>query len=130
MVGKVSIKKGPSDNSFEGQKKTRTKLAKGLRTKSDDFEIPILLALDSLGGSGNIHDVFNIVEKLMINDLTKSDWQPLPSNPKSLRWKNSVQWARLHLVKEGFLSNTSTKGIWEITESGRTALKDDKKKEK
>jgi restriction system protein len=119
----------PGKNSSNpGDNKTKQKLAKGLRTKTEDFKTPILLALDSLGGAGDIHDVMNIIEDLMALDLTEFDWEPLPSDPNLLRWKNNVQWARLSLVKEGLLSNKSPKGIWEITESGRTTLMNSKKK--
>lgn len=75
---------------------------------------------------GDTQDVLRIAEDLMSNDLSEVDWQPLKSNSHSVRWKNSAQWARLHLSKEGLLSKDSPKGIWEISENGKVYLANSK----
>jgi len=109
-----------------GKKKTYRKLQKGYRTPDEAFKVPILQALENLGGSAKNTEVFAELEKLMKDQFTIYDWQSLPSNKKSLRWKNTAAWARLTLVKEGFLSRTSPRGIWEITEAGIKHLNDKK----
>lgn len=103
-------------------------ITKDIRTKPIEFEIPILEALDSLGGSSDIHDVMDIVEQSMKNALSEFDWQTIPSDKNMIRWKNNVQWARLNLVKKGYLSDKSPKGIWEITEAGKSYFEASKKK--
>lgn len=107
---------------------TTTKLETGLRTNEVAFRIPILQALVTVGGSARRPRVFDELEKIMADQLNKYDWQPLPSNTKSTRWKNTAAWARQDLIDEGFLSNTSARGIWEITPAGRAALEESKKK--
>ena len=61
----------------------------------------------------------------MANRLTKYDLEPLPSENKTVRWRNTAQWCRNSLVREGLLKADSPFGIWEISESGRKALQDE-----
>ncbi len=106
-----------------GQKAPRhKKLQRGLRTPEDEFRIPILQALVELGGSAPMNEVLDRVERLMRNKLNSYDYQTLPSDPTIPRWRNTAQWARATMVKEGLLSN-SQRGIWEITELGKEFLK-------
>ncbi len=106
------------------QKSLRSKkLQKGLRTPEDEFRIPILQSLVEFGGSAPMNSVLDKVEKLMGNKLNDYDLQTLPSDPTIPRWRNTAQWARSAMVKEGLLSSTSPRGIWEITDAGRTFLK-------
>ena len=64
-------------------------------------------------------DVLELVEKKMKGILNEYDYRPLPSDPKSIRWRNTVQWCRNSLVREGLLKNDSPYGIWEISEKGK-----------
>jgi len=98
-------------------------LPKGLKTQPDSFRYPILEALDRLGGSGSIREVLSKVEESLSEQLNKYDYQPLPSDPNSIRWKNTASWARHNMVKEGLLAGDSQRGVWEITDAGREALK-------
>ncbi len=68
-------------------------------------------------------DVLHVVEKKMKSVLNSYDLQPLPSNPRTLRWQNTAQWCRHTLVREGLLKSDSPWGIWEISEQGRQALR-------
>jgi hypothetical protein len=111
-----------------GKKKNSKRVKQGHTTKQRDFEIPILIALDSIGGTGSRPEVINIIEKLLIDELTEEDWQTRPSNPNVIVWKNNVAWARSHLVRQGFLSDKSPQGIWEITSAGHQVLAESKKK--
>jgi hypothetical protein len=103
------------------------KLQHGLRTPEDEFRIPILQTLVDLRGSAPMNEVLEKVEKLVDNLLNTYDRQTLPSDPTLPRWRNTAQWARAAMVKEGLLSSRSARGIWEITEIGREYLEENKK---
>lgn len=107
------------------RKRRRTmkgQLTRGLRTREPAFRMPILEALVELGGSGQINKVLHLVGAKMRGRLNDHDRQRLPSDPNTIRWRNTAQWSRLVLVKEGLLRADSPRGIWEITPEGRTAL--------
>ena len=82
----------------------------------------ILEALEVMGGSGPMGQVLDLVGEKMKSQLNGFDRQPLPSTPKHPRWRNTAQWTRNDMVKEGLLSSASPFGIWEITPAGRRWL--------
>jgi len=98
-------------------------LKPGLRTSPEDFRYPVLEALVRLGGASRVRDVFQVIEEIMSDQLNIYDYHPLPSDPNSVRWKNTVSWARYEMVQEGLLADDSPRGHWEITDAGREALK-------
>ncbi len=78
------------------------------------YFIPILDVLQEIGGSGTVVEVIDLViEKLGISEKEQAD--TLKSGGSRVR--NRVQWARLYLVKAGFL-DASKRGIWSLTEKG------------
>lgn len=105
-----------------GKRKFSGKLKKGLRTPVSEFIVPILEAIDSLGGKGKLKQILELIYQKMKDKLNKHDLEPLQSNPKMKRWKNTVQWTRYTLVKEGLISHDSPQGIWEITAKGKEYL--------
>ena len=70
-----------------------------------------------------MNQVLELVEKKMQGILNEYDYQSLPSNPKEVRWRNTAQWCRNTLVREGLLRSDSPRGIWEISDEGREVLK-------
>ena len=104
--------------SISDQKPTYP-LKPGLRTPNRAFQLPLLVALIQLGGSGTVQAILDRVHQMMKDQLNEFDYQSLPSDPKSVRWENTVRWARNRLVEEGHLASNSPHGIWEITEAGR-----------
>ena len=81
------------------------------------FIIPLVEVLKELGGSGKAGEVIDLViEKLNISE------DELNETIKSgaSRVKNQIQWARLALVKEGFLGS-SPRGVWSLSEKGLNA---------
>jgi len=98
------------------------RLPRGLRTPMGDYYQPILQALNESGGSARVNDVLERVEQLMKGVLREVDYEPLPSNTEMLRWRNTAQWARDAMVREGLLKSNSPRGVWEITEAGRMPL--------
>jgi len=101
----------------------RRRLPKGRRTPEDAFRRPILEALVELGGSARTGDVLDLVGQKMKDVLTHHDWEPLSSNPRSIRWRKTAQWCRYMLVREGLMKGDSPYGIWEISEKGREWLR-------
>jgi len=103
----------------------KSRLPRGVRTAEDAFRRPILEALVELGGKAPMGKVLDLVEEKMKAVLTDCDREPLPSNPKSIRWRNTAQWCRNTLVREGLMKSDSPHGIWEISDSGRKALQNE-----
>ncbi len=98
------------------------RLPRGLRTREEEFYLPLLKTLVNLGGSGQMADVLAGVEQLMKDQLKDVDYEPLASDSHVLRWRNTAQWARNELVKEELLKADSPRGVWEISERGRAKL--------
>lgn len=103
-------------------KKVKKRLERGLRTPEKEFVKSILQALVELDGKAKMQEVLKRVYAIMKHMLNKYDMQPLPSNPTQKRWENTAQWARNTMVTGGLLSSVSPRGIWEITEKGRSYL--------
>lgn len=101
------------------RKSPAAKLARGLRTPEEAFRRPVLESLVELGGSARMADVLELVHQKVRGVLNEYDYQPLPSDPNCPRWRNTAQWCRYTLVREGLMKADSPHGIWEITEAGR-----------
>ncbi len=102
-------------------KKRKKRLSPGVKTQEGEFLIPILQALDKLGGKASVQDVLDQVEDMMKDRLKSVDYQIL-SDGRSIRWRNAAQWARKSMVKDGLLVSNSPRGIWEISSTGREYL--------
>jgi len=78
---------------------------------------PILDALRDLGGSARPAEVRNrIAANLEIPDDVQEEL--LPSGTP--RFDNHVAWARFYLARAGYL-DSSRRGVWTLTDTGRTA---------
>jgi hypothetical protein len=100
------------------------RLARGLRTPESAFVLPILKALQDLGGRAPMHQILGIVGNMMKDQLQDVDHQSLTSDPSKPRWYNTAQWARNSTVTRGLLRNDSPRGTWELTEDGVQYLRD------
>jgi hypothetical protein len=96
--------------------------AKGLRTPESAFVLPILQALQGLGGQAQMQKVLEVVGAAMRDQFREVDRQPLKSDPNCPRWINTAQWARQTMVDNGLLRKDSPRGIWEMTEKGKKHL--------
>jgi hypothetical protein len=94
----------------------------GNRTPIYAFYLPVLRALDHLGGSARVDQALAEVGRLMAEHLTARDRMALPSAPGSHRWCNTAQWARFHLSQWGYLEPHSPRGVWTISSTGRECL--------
>lgn len=106
---------------------TLVRLDEGLRTKNEDFHLPILQALINHDGSTKFSRLIDSLTRDMADILNKYDWETF-ADGKTIRWINNVGWAKKPLLDKGYLSSTAPKGTWEITDAGRQALEDSKKK--
>jgi restriction system protein len=78
--------------------------------KQKDIEIPLLAALDQLGGEAKPRDVYPIVAA-SFPDLTPEEQEErLENTPSTRRWWNLVQWVRQTLVEIGEIDG-STRGV-------------------
>jgi restriction system protein len=86
------------------------------------FYRPIVEVLREIGGSGRSAEVTDLVIERM--GIPESEQEVILKSGQT-RVYNQVHWARLYLVKAGLLSS-SQRGVWTLTERGRTAnLSDD-----
>ncbi|MCX7666047.1 MAG: winged helix-turn-helix domain-containing protein [Gemmataceae bacterium] len=116
----VSDKEDSEDHT---ERRNLGRLRRGLRTREEAYYRPILQALQTLGGSARMQQVLDLVLQSMKGILKDVDFEMLASEPDLPRWKNSAQWARNSMVKEGLLRNDSPRGIWQISEAGISYLK-------
>ena len=81
------------------------------------FFRPIIEVLQEIGGSGTASEVIDrAIEKMQIPESE----QEITVKSGISRVRNQVQFARLHLVKLGYL-DSSKRGIWSLTEKGLSA---------
>jgi restriction system protein len=87
-------------------------LAKNIKPQFMRFFKPIVDSLKELGGSGNVGEIIDLaIEKL---NIPETEQQETLKNGES-KVRNQAQWARLYLVKGGFLMSSS-RGVWSLTE--------------
>jgi restriction system protein len=124
-INDSSAEPGATNDPEPASRQRRSgRLQRGMRTREPVFRIPILAVLMDKGGSANIGEVLNELELRMKHVLSDVDYDPLPSDPDTIRWRNTAQWSRKVLVDKGFLRNDSPRGIWEISPAGRKYLED------
>lgn len=99
----------------------RSRVPHGELLPEREYELPILKALDDRGGRGATREIVQAVGEVIRDKLRPLDRQDLNGAP---RWHNRVQFARLGLVKEGFLEKGSPRGVWELSDAGRQRLKE------
>jgi hypothetical protein len=125
--GIAAIAESQEDEETKANRRDLGRLRRGQRTPEAQYYVPILQVLTDMGGSGKVADVLERVGKIMKPILKDVDYDPLASGPDNPRWRNAGQWARNSMVREGLLKADSPRGVWEIIEKGRTALKEMKK---
>ena len=104
------------------KRKQRT-LSQGSKTHNSEYRIPILQVLTDLGGRGKVNEILRRVYEKMKDVLNSFDLEVLSSG-FDVRWRNAAQWERNTMVNQGLLEKDSSRGIWEITESGKNYLKE------
>jgi hypothetical protein len=122
---KKNVKSPPQKTATSSEQNPKKK-PKMPKTPEEKYRIPILIALESLGGSAFCQNVLNIVEELMISELNETDMEGLKSDPKTKRWRNTAMWARNSMRVEGLIKSNSPRGVWELDEAGWNYLKNNK----
>ncbi len=84
----------------------------------DDLMIPLIAALDKLGGSGSIEEIYSKV--IEISNFSEDTLNQLHDPEKSGQTEVGYRlaWARTYLKKFEYLENSS-RGIWALTEKAR-----------
>jgi restriction system protein len=100
------------------------KSCKGEITPHTAYYRAILESLVELGGSAKTRAVLDRVGEKMKSILKPLDYEPHKSDGKSIRWRNSAQWARNTMVNDDGRMKKSQTGIWEISDKGRKWLKE------
>ena len=86
------------------------------------FFRPVVEVLREIGGSGRSAEVTDLVIERM--KIPESEQEVIQKSGQS-RVYNQIAWARLHVTKAGLL-DSSQRGVWTLTEKGRTVeLTDD-----
>jgi hypothetical protein len=104
------------------RKRRRTRASGKEMNPQSAYNLPILQALEKLGGRAKAQEVLDKVYELVRDRLLPGDKEVLLSVNEP-RWRNAAQWARNRLKERGYLRSDSPKGIWEITDAGRAYLK-------
>ncbi len=102
--------------------KARARAAKGSLLPASEYEIPLLEALDELGGYGPAAAVMKrLREKEKLDDkLTAIDLEKVKSG--EVRWKSRTQFVRISLIRAGYMRDDSPRGTWEIAPAGLARL--------
>jgi restriction system protein len=82
--------------------------------KFDSLMNPLLGALNELGGSGSVEEIYNKVVELekLPEELLAELHDPEKSNQSEIAYR--LAWARTYLKKYGLLEN-STRGVWSLS---------------
>lgn len=107
--------RGSRARSSRGE--ARSRAPHGVLLPESEYELPLLQALVDADGRAPTSEIIERVGHRLRDQFTELDRNTLQSGAP--RWKNRVQFARLSLIKQGFLRDDSSRGVWEITESGR-----------
>jgi len=73
----------------------------------------IISALKKSGGRARVADVMAEMELQLNGKLLPGDLE-LRKDGKTVGWRNTAQWERFIMVKEGILRSDSPDGIWEL----------------
>jgi hypothetical protein len=84
----------------------------------DELMNPLLTAMQALGGSGSVEEIYDKVVELerFPDDVVAQPHDPEKSNQTELGYR--LAWARTYLKKYGLLEN-STRGIWALTANAK-----------
>jgi len=87
-----------------------------------EYELPLLEALEQLGGVVKTGGVYPIIEKIMADALRQHPREYEKYARGEIIWINKTQWAREYLKRKGQLDG-SEHGVWKITEAGKERLR-------
>lgn len=112
----------PLASSQSSQRRDLGRLPRGQRTPELTFRRPILEALIELGGTARIGEVLELVGQQLEDRLQPVDHEELASGKGQVRWRNTAQWSRNELVRDGLMEPSRRYGEWAISDAGRAHL--------
>jgi hypothetical protein len=119
--------RGPAQRSSGKKGRRVPRLAPGSPLPEDEYVAPLLTALAERGGIAPAREVIEEIGQRLGNRLSPVDVETLPSGV--VRWRNRAQFVRLRLVEEGLLSKNAPRGVWALTDAGREAAADLKRRQ-
>ena len=86
----------------------------------DDLMLPLISALNALGGSGSVEEIYSKVVELtgFTDEILAQLHDPEKSSLTEVGYR--LAWARTYLKKYGFLENSS-RGVWALTDKARAS---------
>lgn len=102
-----------------------TEATSARRTREEEFFIPILQVVASLGNAAYKQDVISRIERQLRSRLTHTDYGHTPGVGE-LRYVATIGFARKRLKDFGLLRTGSQHGVWELTCEGLAIAKSDK----
>lgn len=87
-----------------------------------EYWVPILKALEEMGGEAPAVEVIERVGEILRERLTDGDRGELSSG--GTRWRKRTQFARLRMVEAGLLDPDVPRGVWAYTQRGYDYLQE------
>jgi hypothetical protein len=90
-----------------------------------EYELPTLRYLVKVGGEAPSREVIEAIGRELDAEgrLTHADKLPLRSG--EIRWRSRAAFARMHLVRGGYVDGNAPHGIWRITDKGRRRVEEE-----
>jgi hypothetical protein len=103
-----------------GKRRRTPRAPAGTLLPEQEYVVPVLAALAERGGTAPAREIIEAVGKKLESRLTPTDKETNSSGV--IRWQNRIQFVRLKLVEENLLAKGTPRGIWALTEPGRSRL--------
>ena len=107
----------PSSEPAPAVPKEPRKKGPDSEVSEQSFFIPILSALEGMGGKGSAEDVLDQVELLVAEELAPSDFVAVDGGAP--KWRELAYAASMLMVRKGLLHTSASKDEWQITPKGR-----------
>jgi Mrr restriction endonuclease-like protein len=92
----------------------------GKKLPQKEFRMPLMKTMLELGGSAHVSEIRKVMQRKMAPLLSEADYQPVKSGEE--RWWNAICWERADLVREGLFLDHSERGVWELSEKGKSLV--------
>lgn len=109
------------DSSTEPEPRTSARRASaGSILPEGEYWLPLLETLEAAGGELPANDAIMGVGDRLRDRFTPGDYESLEQG--GVRWKNRTRFARLRMKERGLLDPDAPRGVWRITDEGRSYL--------
>jgi restriction endonuclease Mrr len=104
-------------------RQSQSRAAPGSILPEHEYWKPMLEFIVEAGGSAPAGEVIGALGERLRGSLTSRDQERLETG--EVRWRNRVRFARLRMTQQGLLSDASPRGVWQVTDAGRSYLDSD-----